>query len=96
MNERAATRPATLLGRLGIDGPASSPRIAWGLLAALLGVYAAAFLVYYPEIALGTDEASYIRQAKLFLDGRTSQFSIGVGEEHGLIVAEAYGERLGK
>lgn len=47
------------------------PRQAWGLLIALLAVYAIGFAAYYPSVITVSDEGNYIREARLLLEGTT-------------------------
>ena len=51
----------------------NEPRHAWALLIALLGLYSIAFLAGYPSVITVSDEGNYIREARLLLEGTTSQ-----------------------
>jgi hypothetical protein len=47
----------------------ADPRVAWGAIFALLGLYLAAFLAFYPSSYTNTDESMYVRQARVFVQG---------------------------
>jgi len=64
--------PTGLPSRPGIGQRLSDPRLAWRVIAAILALYAASFVLFYPRIATNVDEASYIRQARLFVSGSNS------------------------
>lgn len=64
------------LARLGFgDGP-GDVRLAWLCVLAALGIYLLVFAVYYPVAPTNTDEASYIQQARMLLEARTSVLRI--------------------
>lgn len=66
-----AAPAASWASRLGLLGGPLAPAWAWIALGVPLAVYATAFVVFYPQTVLGTDEAAYLRQAVLYLEGRT-------------------------
>jgi 4-amino-4-deoxy-L-arabinose transferase-like glycosyltransferase len=66
--------PGRDLARLG-EGQARR-RSAWRIVLALCLLYAAGFALFYPRIPTNDDEAMYLRQAQLILQGRSSVFRI--------------------
>jgi 4-amino-4-deoxy-L-arabinose transferase-like glycosyltransferase len=63
------------LARLGLAEGAPDVRLGLGLVAVVLCVYLAFFLVFYPRVATNEDEAAYLRQAVLLVEQGTSKVS---------------------
>lgn len=63
-------RPEGFLERL--SDPHGGTRLSWQILAVLLALYTASFFSFYPTSAVNEDEAMYIRQARLLVEGRAS------------------------
>jgi len=61
-----------LLERLGLVRGAFDPRFAWVVVACVVAIYVASFAVFYPRGATNHDEANYIRQTRMVLEGRSS------------------------
>jgi 4-amino-4-deoxy-L-arabinose transferase-like glycosyltransferase len=56
----------SLLARLAGE---SGRRLAWGIVLALCLTYAAGLFAFYPRLAINDDEAMYLRQARLLVEG---------------------------
>ena len=59
------------VARFGLGSRPGDPRFAWRAVFAVLLAYAVAFACFYPSAVTNDDEAAYIRQARLALEGRT-------------------------
>ncbi len=58
--------------RFGLGPGPADAAFGWRLLLAVLAIYAVAFAAFYPRAATNDDEARYVQQASLFLEGVTS------------------------
>ncbi len=47
-------------------------RLAWWLVGGIVFLYVASFALFYPAVATNTDEAEYLRQTLLLLEGRST------------------------
>ncbi len=63
---------ASLLRQVGFAPGAPDPRFTWGAVLAILAIYTVSFFAFYPQLATNDDEARYIRQARLMLEGTTT------------------------
>ncbi len=62
-------RARALLERLGFAGGPGDTRLAWRLVLALLLLYTLSFAFFYPRVATNSDEAQFIQQTRLLLEG---------------------------
>ena len=78
----------SLADRLGLFGD-GDPALVTRWVTALLAVYVVSFGIFYPEIVTNDDEAMYIRQARLALEGPpvVSQVDPMTGEPHSFFVS---------
>jgi 4-amino-4-deoxy-L-arabinose transferase-like glycosyltransferase len=60
-----------LLEAFGLGERGAGVRLAWGIVLALLLVYAVSFAVFYPSGVTNDDESKYLNQARLLLEGRS-------------------------
>lgn len=60
-----------LARRIGSGRLLDDTRIAWILVFALVSIYVAGLFAFYPRTFTNTDEAMYVRQARLLLQGTT-------------------------
>jgi 4-amino-4-deoxy-L-arabinose transferase-like glycosyltransferase len=70
--EQTAASGAGLIARLGLAGAPADGVFNRRLIALFLLLYAASFALFYPRIPTNHDEANYIRQTQLLLEGRSS------------------------
>lgn len=73
---RSRQRAPSVLARLGLGGEAPDARFAWVLVAVFLSLYVMSFAAFYPRYATNHDEAHYIRQARLLLEGTSAVVQI--------------------
>jgi 4-amino-4-deoxy-L-arabinose transferase-like glycosyltransferase len=64
--------PRPLLERLGLGTGPPDARFGWLIVIALLAVYAVCFVAFYPTVPTNEDEAMYLRQTRLLLEGRST------------------------
>jgi hypothetical protein len=68
----AATRSRLLLERLGFGSASADARFGWRVILALLLLYLVFFAFFYPDTPTNDDEAQYLRQSVLLLEGRST------------------------
>jgi 4-amino-4-deoxy-L-arabinose transferase-like glycosyltransferase len=83
---KAEKRPdagLALLRRLGLAGAPADAGFSRRLIAGLLVLYAVSFAAFYPRVPTNHDEANYIRQTRMLLEGRSEivQVDAFTGEE---------------
>lgn len=66
----------TLARRLLFGADDGDARLAWIIVVGVLLVYVASFLAFYPTARTNDDEAQYIQQAQLLVDGKRSTTKI--------------------
>lgn len=76
-------RAETFLSRLGLGAGPDDPPFAWRILLVCLALYLASFALFYPRVATNTDEAMYLRQTRLLLEGHSTVINVDplTGEE---------------
>jgi hypothetical protein len=62
-------RREQILRQIGLAGGGFEPRLVWGVILTVLALYLVSFACFPPTIATNEDEARYIRQARLLLEG---------------------------
>ncbi len=60
------------LRRLGFGAPGVDTAFVWRLVAAILLLYVLGFALWYPSVAINTDEQMFLNQARLLLEGKTT------------------------
>jgi len=68
----APTRSRVLLERLGFGSVSADARFGWRVVFVLLLLYAVFFGFFYPNTPTNDDEAQYLRQTVLLLEGRST------------------------
>src|SRR5512147_2657522 len=70
--EDRPTRSRVLLERLGFGSAAMDARFGWRVIVVLLLLYVVSFAFFRPDTPTNEDEAQYLRQTVLLLEGHST------------------------